>query len=273
MGLVDTHAHLETFARRGELNAVLERARIAGLEGVITIGTSVDDWDLYRGIAQANPGFVDCTVGLHPCSVGEDWPAQLARIEFYWAETASPRPVALGETGLDRFHLPTDRAEADRVFSRQRDVFAESLRIARKLATRVVVHSRGAFQECMEMVDASGVDWSRVVFHCFVEGPAEIEALNERGGRGSFTGVLTYKNAENVRAALKRQGLQRLMLETDAPYLAPVPHRGKGNEPALLAHTAAIAAEVLGVSPEDLARQSTQTAREFFGIQAMKSIP
>ena len=90
-----------------------------------------------------------------------------------------------------------------------------------------MIHSRGAFSECVAAIDASGVDWSRIVFHCFSEGEAEIRELARRGGRGSFTGILTYKNAESVRAAAKAQGLGRLMIETDAPFLAPVPHRGK----------------------------------------------
>ena len=266
MGLIDTHAHLESFARRGELAEILTRARETGLERILTIGTSTDDWELYRSLAAAEPDLIAYTVGLHPCSVGDDWPEQVAQIEAFWKDDTRPHPVALGETGLDRFHLPKDASAASRIFSLQRAAFAECLRLARALATPRVVHSRGAFRECVDMIDVSGVDWSRVVFHCFAEGPAEMEALIERGGRGSFTGVLTYKNAENVRAALKRQGIQKLMLETDAPYLAPVPHRGKSNEPAHIIHTAMLAASVLDISFDELVRQTTRTAREFFQV-------
>jgi TatD DNase family protein len=116
------------------------------------------------------------------------------------------------------------------------------------------------------MIDASGVDWTRVVFHCFSEGAAEMNELLKRGAYGSFTGVLTYKNAENVREAAKAQGLARLMLETDAPYLTPVPHRGKPNEPAFMRHTADYTATMFGVSGEELAEATTKTARAFFGI-------
>jgi TatD DNase family protein len=130
----------------------------------------------------------------------------------------------------------------------------------------VVVHSRGAFRECVEMIDASGVDWTRVVFHCFAEGEAEIAELMRRGGVGSFTGILTYKNADALRAAAKQQGLAKFMLETDAPYLTPMPHRGKPNEPAFVRHTAAFAAEVFGVTFDELARVSTANAKGFFGI-------
>lgn len=266
MGLIDTHTHLESFARRGELSAILHRAREAGLERMITIGTSTEDWELYRTLAEASPDLVAYTVGLHPCSVGDDWAEQLAQMEAFWLAPSRPRPVALGETGLDRFHLPKDPVQAERIFNQQQAAFAESLHWAQRLDTAVVVHSRGAFKTCVDMVDASGMDWSRVVFHCFVEGPDEMDTLLARGGWGSFTGVLTYKNADNVRAALKRQGASRLMLETDAPYLTPVPHRGKPNEPAYLVHTAEVAATTLELSPEELARQSTQTARAFFRL-------
>jgi len=134
------------------------------------------------------------------------------------------------------------------------------------LDTPVVVHSRGAFAECVAMIDASGVDWRRVVFHCFTEGAAEIGELNRRGGVGSFTGILTYKTAEGVRSAALAQGLARFMLETDAPYLTPMPHRGKPNEPAFVRHTAEFAAGLFGVSPAELARISAGNARSFLGI-------
>ena len=116
------------------------------------------------------------------------------------------------------------------------------------------------------MIDASGVDWARVVFHCFSDGPELLAPILARGGRASFTGIVTYKNAENVREALKRQPLDRLMLETDAPYLAPVPKRGKPNEPAYVRHTAAFAAEVLGLSLEELARITTANAKAFYNL-------
>ena len=129
-----------------------------------------------------------------------------------------------------------------------------------------MIHSRGAFHECVETIDGSGVDWNRVVFHCFSEGEAEMLELAKRGGRGSFTGILTYKNADAVRAAAMAQGLPRLMIETDAPFLAPTPHRGKPNEPAYLRHTAQFAADMFGVGLEELAAVTTSTARTFYGF-------
>ena len=283
MGLIDTHTHLDSFARRGELPAVLQRARAAGLEGMIAVGTDADDWSLYRDIAAENTGFVSYTVGIHPCNVDEKWEERFAQIESFWGRanrpgepstpTAHPedspylKPVALGEIGLDRFHLPKNDAQAaKKILDWQRVAFKEGLALAKRLGCPVVVHSRGAFRECVEMIDAAGVGWSRVVFHCFTETVVEMAELTKRGGFGSFTGVITYKNAEAVRAAALAQGLDRLMIETDAPYLTPMPHRGKPNEPALMQHTAEYCAGLFGVSYERLAEVTTRNARNFFGI-------
>lgn len=267
MGLIDTHTHLDSFARQGALDAALERARSADVDTMITIGTAPDDWPLYRELAEKYSPRVRYTVGLHPCSVDKDWPIAVAQVEGYWTEVGRLKPVALGEIGLDRFHLPKDNpAAAEQIFQWQRSAFVEGLRIAKKLGTSVVIHSRGAFAECVQMIDASGVDWRRVVFHCFVEGEAEMRELMNRGAWGSFTGILTYKNADSVRAAAKLQGLSRFMLETDAPYLTPMPHRGKPNEPAFVRHTAEYAANLFEVSLEELAEKSSATAKAFFGL-------
>lgn len=268
MGLVDTHTHLESFVRQGTLAGALARARDAGVEAMITIGTGPDDWALYRGLAaeHAATGFVRHTVGLHPCSVDAAWAPAVAQIEAHWSAADGPRPVALGECGLDRFHLPKDPAQAAELFAWQEAAFVAQLAIARRLGCPVVVHSRGAFRECVALIDASGVDWTRVVFHCFTEGEAEMAELVRRGGYGSFTGILTYKTAEAVRAAAKAQGLARFMLETDAPYLTPMPHRGKPNEPAFVRHTADYAAALFGAGYDELVRISAENARRFFSL-------
>ncbi len=262
MGLIDTHTHLESFAQRQDLDATLERARAADLEAMVTIGTSSEDWALYRDIATEKSGYVYYTAGLHPCAVEANWADELAQLPAYWA--GEVKPVGLGECGLDRFHLPKDPAAAEELFALQSAAFAAQLTLANSLECPLVVHSRGAFAECVAMIDASGVDWTRVVFHCFTEGPDEMSELIERGGYGSFTGVITYKSAETVRQAAKLQGLERLMVETDAPYLTPVPHRGKPNEPAYVRHTAEFCAELFGVEYDCLAEVTTRNARAFY---------
>jgi len=188
------------------------------------------------------------------------------RLAEHARDARATYPVAIGEIGLDRFHLPQEPAAAERLFWWQRAAFEAGLGVARRLGVPVVVHSRGAFRDCVEMIDASGVEWSRVVFHCFSEGPDEMAELMRRGGFGSFTGIITYKKAEAVRAAALAQGPGRLMMETDAPYLAPVPHRGQPNEPAYVRHTAEFCAGLFGVPLEELAAVTTANARRFFGI-------
>ena len=280
MGLIDTHTHLESFARHGALDATLARARDAGVEAMITIGTSPDDWTLYRDLAQAHRGVVHFSAGIHPCAVDAEWERAFAQLEPFWktaehpasapnphADPARPTPVALGEIGLDRFHLPKDAAQAEKIFAWQRAAFEAQLALAKQLGCPIVIHSRGAFRECVEQIDASGVEWARVVFHCFTEGPADMAELTRRGGVGSFTGILTYGNANAVRDAAKALGLARFMLETDAPYLTPAPHRGKPNEPAFVRHTAEFAAEkVFGVGYDELVAVTTASARRFFGL-------
>ncbi len=284
MGLIDTHTHLDSFASRGELPATLARAGQEGLEAMIAIGTDTDDWTLNRDLAAAHKGQVHYTVGLHPCNVGADWAERVAQLEGFWGRASRPdkpsvstahpedspylHPVALGETGLDRFHLPKESAEAEKIIDWQKAAFIEQLALTKRLGCPLVVHSRGAFAECVAMIDESGVDWSRVVFHCFTEGPAEMAELTKRDGYGSITGVVTYKNAEMVRAAALAQGLDRLMIETDAPYLTPMSHRGKPNEPAFLRHTAEYCAGLFGVSYERLAEVTTRNARKFFGLSS-----
>ena len=266
MTLVDTHTHLDSVARAGGLPDLVRRSREAGVDWMIAVGTAPDDWDLYRDIAGANRDCIRRTVGLHPCSVDEGWEGAVRLIAGHWEGAGADAPVALGECGLDRFHLPKEPGAAARAFGMQRAAFDAQLSIARRLGCAVVIHSRGAFRECVDAIDASGVDWSRVVFHCFSEGEAEVLELARRGGRASFTGILTYKNADAVRAAAKGQGLPRLMLETDAPFLAPAPHRGKPNEPAYLRHIADYAANLFGVGLDELASVTTANARAFYGF-------
>lgn len=262
---IDTHCHLESFHRRKEVPEVIERARQVGVEGIITIGTSLADWELYQQLATKHPGYIWHTVGLHPSDVGEDWQEQLQALPTFF--TLDPLPVALGEIGLDHFRLPKYPDEAAEVKARQENVFRRQLELAAQLDVPVVVHSRAAFDACVRVIDDVGFPWARVVFHCFADGPEKMEILNQRGGRGSFTGILTYPKAPEVRGALLEQGVERLMLETDAPYLAPVPHRGKPNEPAYVAHTALAAAELLRLDPDDLAAKTSATARAFFGLE------
>lgn len=264
--LIDSHCHLSRPHERGELQETLERAAAAGVSTMITIGTSLRDWPLYHQMAAEHPGQVHWTVGIHPTSVEEDWEDQVKSISTYFA--TDPLPVALGEIGLDHFHLSKYPDEAAEEKALQLRAFRAQLGLAYQFDCPIVIHSRNAFHATVAEIDASGVDWRKVVFHCFAEGPEEMAILNERGARGSFTGILTYKgkNADPVRAAFARQGLDRVMFETDSPYLTPEPKRGQVNEPANVRHIAECAARLAGLPLDALARRATDNTRAFFGL-------
>ncbi len=265
--LIDTHCHLEKAMARGEDEAVLERMQAAGVGRCVTVGTSLKDWEKYYRLAGRERGRVDWTVGIHPCDIEEDWAEQIKAIPTYFA--TDPAPVALGEIGLDHFHLPRYPDEAAELKQLQERVFRDQLHLAYQLDCPVVIHSRNAVEPCIRIIDESGVDWSRVVFHCFTEGPELAREINNRGGRLSFTGILTYKNksADPVRQAALGQGLDKLMLETDSPYLTPEPVRGTPNEPANVAHIARFAASLFGITEAELVRITTANAIEFYSLE------
>ncbi|NCG08170.1 MAG: YchF/TatD family DNA exonuclease [Verrucomicrobia bacterium] len=265
MDLIDSHCHLQGFQKNGSLAEVLDRAAAAGVGQMIAVGTSPSDWVPYRELSASYPGRIHYTVGLHPCYVEADWENDLSQISPFFMPPHAP--CALGEIGLDYFHLPKDPVAAGEAMLCQEAAFSEQLALARELNVPVIIHSRDAFDDTRRLIDASGIDWQRVVFHCCSYGPEEIHQINERGGRASFTGIVTYKNAESVRAALRSQGPEGLMLETDCPYLTPEPHRGSGNEPAFIEHIAQRCAEELGLEPAALATLTSANTRSFFGLK------
>lgn len=262
-GLLDSHCHPAEAARAGAFPAYRAQAEAAGVAGLVAIGTDLDDWTLYRDLASANPGYVRHTVGLHPNHVDEGFEDALMALAPYFADDTPP--AALGEIGLDYFRLPADPAEAEAAKARQQEAFRRQLALAHELDCPVVIHSRSAFHDCVRHIDASRVDWRKVVFHCFTESVECARELARRGGRASFTGVLTYPKSTVTRAALAFLGPDHLMLETDAPYLAPQSRRGRENHSAFLPETLAAAAEVLHMDPADLAARTTANARAFFG--------
>ena len=264
MEFIDSHCHLLGFKEKGSLEAILLRAADAGVRRFINVGTSPQDWVPSRELHAAHKGRIDYTVGLHPCYVDAEWEDAVGQISTFFMPPHAP--VALGEIGLDYFHLPQDPVQAGEVMIFQEEAFRQQLTLASELDCPIVIHSRNAFEDSVRMIDESGIDWARIVFHCFSYGPDEVEQINQRGGRASFTGIVSYKNAPDVRKALQLQGIDRLMLETDCPYLAPEPHRGKTNEPAMLTHIGKRCAEILSVTTEELADSTTANTKKFFNL-------
>jgi TatD DNase family protein len=266
MPWIDTHCHLKSCHERNELDNTLCRAAAAGVNRYITIGTSIEDWSFYRDLAMRHL-CIDYTVGLHPCYVDpdEDWESTLSQLPSFF--TPESPPVALGEIGLDHFHLPKEPILAGRHILAQEEAFTRQLEFAYQLDCPIVVHSRDSFDDCLRLIDASGVNWERVVFHCFTGTAEQVGRLNERGGRASFTGIITYKKGRSVLDALVAQGLERLMLETDCPYLSPEPLRKHRNEPANIPLIAKVAADALNIPIETLMERTTATAQAFFGLE------
>jgi TatD DNase family protein len=256
--MIDTHAHLfdERFA--GDLPAVLGRAAAAGVERVVCLGLdSATNRESVR-IANTFP-LVVAAVGIQPNHVAEAAPGDWDEV-VRLAETEA-RVVAIGETGLDRYW---DRAP----FPLQEDYFARHIELARRLGKPFVIHCREAEVDVVKVLraefDAHGP--IRAVMHSFSGDAATARACLDMGLFISFAGMVTYKTAQPLRDVAKDVPLDRLLVETDAPYLAPVPHRGKRNEPGYVAHTAACLAGVKGVPVALIDEHTTRNARALFGL-------
>jgi TatD DNase family protein len=256
MELIDTHCHLTFEPLAGDVAGVIERSRAAGVSRWITVGTSLEDSRKVIDLAGRYEGMY-ATVGIHPHDAKS---ADLVALDELKHLGRSEKVVAVGETGLD-FHYNFSK-QPD-----QRRVFEAHLGIARELNLPVIVHSRNAFEETMEILGRSGGGLRGVVFHCFSGSAEEARLVLERGYYVSFTGVVTFKNADKTREAARVVPLDRLMVETDCPYMSPEPVRSqKPNEPALMVHTARLLAQIKGLELEDFARATTQNAVTFFGL-------
>ncbi len=263
MRLIDTHAHLDLFAKRGTLGRVLEDARAVGVEKILTASANFDDWRAYSAVAKEFPQ-VSWAVGLHPTELDEHSLDHLDALGSFFADDVPP--AAIGERGLDYYRISPAQPDFEEIKARQKAVFEKQLLFAKQFGCKAIIHARSAFEDCVEIISKSGLGFSNTVFHCFSGTAEEIKRLNSLGARGSFTGIITYKQADEMRAAMLAQGLEKLMLETDCPYLAPVPFRGGECEPKHVALTARKAAELFGISPDELAEITSKNAEEFFGI-------
>jgi TatD DNase family protein len=256
--LIDTHAHLDDPQFAADLPAVIERAAAAGVRGVVCVATGAASSAASAALAARFD--LACTVGIHPNHAAQEsadaWDHVLQLID-------APRVVGVGETGLDRHWDFTP-------FAVQQDFFARHLELGKRRDLAVVIHCREADADMLPMLrehfDRHGP--IRGVMHSFCGDADMAAACLAMGLHLSFAGMLTYKNAQALRAVAAGLPLDRLLVETDSPYLAPVPVRGKRNEPANVVHTAAVLAQALGVGPGTLAEQTTRNARALFGLSA-----
>ncbi|MGC3998746.1 MAG: TatD family hydrolase [Anaeromyxobacter sp.] len=258
MTLIDSHAHLDGEDYEGDLQAVIDRARAAGLSRVVLVGLWRKPGDFGNALALAtrDPGFFAATVGVHPHDCArvpeEDWAAceVMAR---------DPRVVAVGEAGLD-FHYDLSPRDV------QEQAFRRSIRLAHAAGKPLVVHVREADEVCARVLREEGVPPAGAVIHCFTGDVAAARAFLELGLLISVAGIVTFKTAGAIRDAVAIVPRDRLLVETDSPYLAPIPHRGKRNEPAHVVETARKVAEVWGTTLEEVARVTSENTRRFFRL-------
>ena len=242
---VDSHCHLSFPELAGDIDAVLARMRAAGVVAAVNICTRLDEFDAVHALALAHPD-IWCTVGVHPDYRGDFEPDVDALVEL----ARRPRVVAIGETGLDYYRLQEP-------LEWQRERFRVHIRAARRVGKPLVVHTRAAAEDTLRIMREEGAAEVGGVMHCFTESRAVAEEALRMGFFISFSGIVTFKNAAAVRDVAAACPLDRLLIETDAPYLAPGKYRGKRNEPAYVVFTAAELARVKGVTEAEIARITT----------------
>lgn len=253
--IIDTHAHIYLDQFRGDLDAMLDRARSAGVNRIYMPGiASADIPDLLR-TEELYPDLCRAMMGLHPCYVGDDYKRELDVVSDWLSKRLF---AAVGEVGLD-FHWDLTHVEA------QREAFATQVGWAADLGLPVVIHSRKSTDACIDIIRGQQDGRLRGIFHCFSGSVEEAREIIDLGFYLGIGGVLTYKNG-GLAPVIEAVGLDRLVLETDAPYLTPVPFRGKRNEPAHLQLVAQRLSEVSGVSLGQVAAITTQNAEAVFGV-------
>lgn len=260
----DTHAHLDFPELMADLPGLIDRAKAAGIEKIISIGTSLESSAQAIRLAEQHE-MIFATVGWHPgeaLDAPEDIRPRLAELARH------PKVVAIGETGLDYFRLPSSQGgtlEDDaRYKEKQAAIFQQQLEVGVQFGLNCVIHQRGdCFPDTMALMRPY---FSRLrgVFHCFVGTPEQMREIVANGSLVSFTGILTFKNGQGIRETLSATPPDRFMLETDSPFLAPVPYRGKRCEPAYVKEIADVAANTRGISVEELSRLTCTTAAGFF---------
>jgi TatD DNase family protein len=258
--LTDTHAHLASKQFADDLPDIITRAREAGICRIICVGTTLEDARRALEIADTYDQ-VFATVGIHPCDV--DTVKDASFVAELRALARHPKVVAIGEIGLDYFHQPPEDFSVEEWKTQQAFVLERQLELAAEFGLNVVLHNRDSFDDLVTQV----LPWSgklRAVFHCFTGTAEQAMPLIENGHLVSFTGIVTFKNGQVAQDCARTLPEESFMLETDCPYLAPMPHRGKRNEPAHVRLTAEFVAGLRGVSLEKLAEQTEDTVRKFF---------
>ena len=244
--LVDSHCHLDFPELRADLAGVLSRMNDNGVTHALTISTTLETFPAVREVAHAHAN-VWCSAGVHP---DEQRDGREASLEELLAMGSDARVVAIGETGLDYYRLQGD-------LEWQRERFRTHIRAARKLAKPLVIHTRASAEDTLRVMREEGAEEVGGVMHCFTETMEVAEGAMAMGFHISFSGIVTFKNAKDLKEVARRVPAERMLVETDSPYLAPVPHRGKQNQPAFVKHVAEEVAALRGIGFDELARATT----------------
>lgn len=252
--LIDSHCHLDFEALADDIDGVLARAAAAGVDAMVTISTHVEKFSTYAGIAERYQN-IWCSVGTHPHHADQELHItvdDLVRL------SAHPRCIAIGEAGLDYFYDNAPR-EAQATGLRRH------IAAARITGLPLVIHSRSADDDMAAILkEEAGQGAFPFLLHCFTAGESLARTALDLGGYISFSGIITFRNAEEIRAVAGFVPADRYLVETDAPYLAPIPHRGQSNEPSFVRHTAEKLADVRGISLEQLGQETTANFYRLF---------
>ena len=254
--LVDSHCHLDDddFAPEG-VAEIINRAQAVGVGHFLTICTRMVEFPRILKTAQVSP-LIHCTVGTHPHHAEEPTELNVTADEIV-AHTKDPKVVGIGETGLDYHYNNSPAAE-------QQKVFATHIAAGLKADLPLIIHTREADDDTIRLMRDVGGGKSRGVMHCFSGGKDFAARCLDLGYYISFSGIITFKKADDIREAVKHTPMDRLLVETDAPWLAPIPYRGKRNEPAYVVHTAQMVAQIKGISVEEVAAQTTENFFRLF---------
>lgn len=263
MFLVDSHCHLDQLdlsAHDGELSNALIEAAVQGVQHLLCVCITLKDFPQVLAIAQAYPQ-VSASVGLHP---NEEVTSAEPTADDLVLLAQDKKIIALGETGLDYY-----RSTGDLTWQHER--FRQHIRAAKKVNKALIIHSRQAREDTLRILKEEGANTVGGVMHCFTEDLAMADAAMELGFYISFSGIVTFPNAKEIQAVAKQIPLERMLIETDSPYLAPVPHRGKSNEPAYVRYVAEYIAQLRGIDVVELAEQTTKNFFNCFKLPDLRS--
>ncbi len=253
--MIDTHAHIYLPEFDADRNEIILNAKSAGVTKILLPGIDSETIPALLQLAQNEPEFVFPMMGLHPCSVKANFEAELQIVEDYF-NNPNYTFIAVGECGLDYYW---DKTHIDL----QKQAFAFQIKLAKKLQLPIVIHSRESIDDCIEMIAQHKDENLRGVFHCFSGDAIQLEKIIALGFYAGIGGVATFKNG-GLDKILAQKHLPNLLLETDAPYLAPVPFRGKRNEPAYLTHVVKKLSEIIGITEQEIVDSTTANANRLF---------